>query len=65
MALPGSVWVEAESAAMEKNGDAVVLEVSKAPGVGLHDLDLGVEALGGRVRDAMATVGEEPGQVAL
>jgi len=50
------VWVEAEPAAMEKNGDPVFLKITETASISLDDLDLGVEPLGGRVRDAVAAV---------
>jgi hypothetical protein len=57
LALPGSVWVKTEPAAMEKNRDAIFFKISESASVGFDDLDLGVEPFGRRVRDAVTTVG--------
>ena len=57
LVLPGSVWVEAETTAMEKDGDPVFFEISEAASIGLNDLNFGIESLGHRVRDAVTAVG--------
>ena len=56
-ALPGIVWVEAKAAAMEKNGGAVIGEVTETSGVGFYELNFAVHAFGNGICDAMAAVG--------
>jgi hypothetical protein len=57
------VWQQVESAAEKEDAGAVVFEAAEATGVGLDGLDLGVEALGQRVGDAMPEVGEQAAQM--
>src|SRR5215471_5097423 len=64
-ALPGFVWVEIETSAVEEDGGLEVLGVAEAAGGLFHPLDDGVHALQAGVRDAVAQVGEQVRQVAL
>ena len=50
---------------MKMNRNPVFFKVPESVRVGFDNLDLGVEAIRGRGRDAMTAVAEEPGQVAL
>ena len=64
LALPVLQWLKAEFSAEEEDAGAIVLEGTKAAGVGLEGLDLTVEPLGDGVGDRMAQVGEDVLQVA-
>ena len=54
-----------EFAAKEEDSGAVVFEPTEATGVGFDGLDLGVEAFGEGVGDAVPEVGEQAAQMSL
>src|SRR2546427_7401213 len=58
-ALPASVWVKVEAAAVEVDRGLEVLPVAEAAGGVPDPLDLRIQALGGRVGDPVAEVGED------
>src|SRR6266542_3841504 len=64
-ALPGFVWVEVETPAVEVDGRLEVLGVAEAPGGLLDPLDDGVDPLEARIGQVMAQVGEQVRQMAL
>ena len=51
--------------AMKENSDPIQNEVAIALGIGLEELHPAVGAFGGRVRDAVLCVGEQPRQMTL
>ena len=59
MKLRGHVEFSAE----EEDSGAVVFEAAEAAGVGLEGLDLGVEAFGEGVGDAVLEVGEQTAEM--
>src|SRR5436190_23401600 len=63
--LPASVWVEVKAAAVEVDRRLEVLRVAEAAGGVADPLDLRVQALGRRVGDPVAQVGEDVRQVRL
>src|SRR6266446_6754504 len=63
--LPASVWVEVQAAAVEVDGGLEVLPVPVAAGRVPDPLDLGIQALGGRVGDPVPQVGEDVREVRL
>src|SRR5206468_11749583 len=65
LVLPASVWVEVEAAAVEVDRRLEVLPVAEAAGGVTDPLDLRVQALGRRVGDPVAQVGEDVRQVRL
>src|SRR5213079_2560615 len=65
MVLPASVWVEVEAPAVEVDRGLEVLPVAEATGGVAEPLDLRVQALGRRVGDPVAQVGEDVRQVRL
>src|SRR6266702_1150724 len=64
-ALPGFVWVEVETPAVEVDGRLEVPGVAEAPGGLLDPLDDGVDPLEARIGQVMAQVGEQVRQMAL
>ncbi len=56
---------EIEFAAEKEDSGAVVFKAAEAAGIGFEGLDLGVEAFGERVGDAVLEVGEQAGEVCL
>ena len=64
-ALPGFVWVEVKSPAVEEDGRREVLSVAEAPRHLLHALDHRVERLEAGIGHAVAQVGEQVGQTSL
>src|SRR5207249_4116069 len=65
LVLPASVWVKVQAAAVEVDGSLEVLAVAEAAGRVADPLDLRVQALGCRVRDAVAQVRENVREVRL
>src|SRR5438093_805216 len=65
MVLPASVWVKVEAAAVEVDRGLEVLPVAEAAGGVPDPLDLRIQALGGRVGDPVAEVGEDVREVRL
>src|SRR5213593_2202452 len=63
--LPASVWVKVEAAAVEVDRGLEVLPVAEAAGGVPDPLDLRIQALGGRVGDPVAEVGEDVREVRL
>src|SRR5436190_7544324 len=63
--LPASVWVEVEAPAVEVDRGLEVLPVAEATGGVAEPLDLRVQALGRRVGDPVAQVGEDVREVRL
>src|SRR5438552_5410100 len=65
LVLPASVWVKVEAAAVEVDRGLEVLPVAEAAGGVPDPLDLRIQALGCRVGDPAAEVGEEVRAVRL